>query len=324
MNPLFSVLIATHNRPGLLIEAIDSVRAQTETDWEIVLVDDGSTPAVDAGALIARYGDGIRVLRHDTPRGSAASRNTAIRNARGRLLAFLDDDDLLAPRFLEAARSALDSHPALDLVCVGVSWFGKHADASRAEFVASTQRFLDEAGGTELSPGLREFGHELLPAIVRRVPMALQQQVLRVDAAARLGEFREGRILDRSDWAIRAALYLRVGLIEEGLYLQRCDGQSYASRSDRFVEFLWAGVDLIERLIQRAATEKLAAERMHILHVAAAKSWFDLAYELAQRGEVLAPFKAWLNSQRHHFSFQRLRFVGRLGLNLLGLGRRAA
>ncbi|MCQ9372912.1 glycosyltransferase [Methyloversatilis sp. XJ19-13] len=324
MNPTLSVLVATHNRPVLLVEALDSVVAQTESDWEIVLVDDGSTPAVDAEAMTARYGSRIQVLRHDAPRGSAASRNTAIRHARGRILAFLDDDDLLAPRFLAAARSALDRYPTLDLVCLGVSWFGKHADASRADFVSSTQRFLDEAGGVVLEPGVREFGAALLPAILRRVPMALQQQVLRTEAAARLGEFREGRILDRSDWAIRAALYLRVGLIEEGLYLQRCDGQSYASRSDRFVEFLWAGVDLIERLIQRAKTESHAQDRMDILHVAAAKSWFDLAYELAQRGEVATPFKAWLNSQRHHFSVQRLRFIGRLGLNLLGLGRRSA
>lgn len=319
---LISVLIATHNRPQLLLEALESVTAQTMDNWEIVLVDDGSSPPVDAASLQSRFGNRIAVYRHDTPRGSAASRNTAIRNAHGDLLAFLDDDDLLHPRFLEAAHRAFERYPQLDLVCLGVSWFGKHADAQRDGFESATQRFLNEAGGRILEPGVREFGPDLLQAIVRRVPMALQQQVLTKAAAAKLGEFREGRILDRSDWAIRAALYLRVGLVEEGLYLQRCEGQSYASRSDRHIEFHWAGVDLIERLVARAEAEHVTADRLHILHRAAAKSWFDLAYQLAQRGEVVAPLNAWWRSMQHHFEVRRLRFLGRLAINALKVGKK--
>ena len=147
--------------------------------------------------------------------------------------------------------------------------------------------------------------------------MALQQQVLHREAADLLGPFVEGRILDRSDWAIRAALYLQLGLIEEGLYLQRCDGQSYASRSDRHVEFLWAGVDLIDRLNARARTEQHRPECHRVLRRAAAKSWFDLAYYLACRGEIARPVRALLASQQRCFEPRRLRMLGRLMLNLV-------
>ena len=94
------MIIPTRNRPELLAEAIASVRAQTVDHVEIVVVDDGSDPpaAVDGRVV---------VLRHDTSRGPAASRNAGVRAARGRAVAFLDDDDLWLPSRLELARRAL-------------------------------------------------------------------------------------------------------------------------------------------------------------------------------------------------------------------------
>lgn len=317
MNPCVSVLIATHNRPELLAQALNSVEAQTYPHWDIVLVDDGSTPGVDPAGFTPALAQRITLLRHDKAQGSAAARNTAIRHARGDILAFLDDDDLLAPTFLARATGALQSHPELDMVCIGVSWFGRDAEVAREDCGQSTLCFLHEAQGVRAPDGVLMLGSGLLPAIVRRVPMALQQQVLRRKAADLLGPFVEGRILDRSDWAIRAALYLQVGLIEDGLYLQRCDGQSYASRSERHVEFLWAGVDLIDRLNARARTERHAVECRRILRRAAAKSWFDLAYYLACRGEIARPARALLASQQRCFEPRRLRMLGRLMLNLV-------
>lgn len=320
MNPPVSVLIATHNRPELLAQALASVEAQTYPHWDIVLVDDGSMPPVDLASCPPTLAQRITLLRHDHAQGSGAARNTAIRHARGEILAFLDDDDLLAPDFVARAVGALQGHPELDMICIGVSWFGRHAEAARDECGHSTLRFLQEAQGVRAPDGVLVFGAGLLPAIVRRVPMALQQQVLRREAAVRLGPFVEGRILDRSDWAIRAALYLQVGLVEEGLYLQRCDGQSYASRSDRHVEFLWAGVDLIDRLNARARGERHQPECHRVLRRAAAKSWFDLAYYLACRGEIATPARALLASQQRWFEPRRLRMLGRLMLNAVRSG----
>jgi glycosyltransferase involved in cell wall biosynthesis len=99
VTPTVSVVIPTHNRAGLLPTAIRSVLGQTFQDFEIVVVDDASsdhTPEVRHQFPDPR----IHWLRHDTPRGGAAARNTSIRQSRGELIAFLDDDDEWYPEKL--------------------------------------------------------------------------------------------------------------------------------------------------------------------------------------------------------------------------------
>lgn len=82
--------------------AIDSVRAQTYRDWELVVVDDGSRDGTH-DAVRRAVGDDPRmtVLRHGTNRGAAAARNTALAAARGRRIAYLDADDLWLPEKME-------------------------------------------------------------------------------------------------------------------------------------------------------------------------------------------------------------------------------
>jgi hypothetical protein len=90
-HPLFSVVIPTYNRDALVAATLDSVFAQQCTDYEVIVVDDGSTD----GTLerVAAFGDRVRMLRQDH-RGCAAARNLGAREARGEYLAFLDSDDL--------------------------------------------------------------------------------------------------------------------------------------------------------------------------------------------------------------------------------------
>ncbi len=77
-----SVIIPTHNRAALLGEAVASVRAQTYTDWEIVIVDDGSEPPVDAAALHAELGERIRLVRNQQPMRLAYARDPCWFHAR--------------------------------------------------------------------------------------------------------------------------------------------------------------------------------------------------------------------------------------------------
>lgn len=110
--PLVSVVIPVYNRVGLLRHTIRSVRAQSLADWELILVDDGSTE--DVAALASSFGDErIRVIRQENL-GSAAARNRGLRGARGALLVCLDSDDLWAPAFLAEAVAALRAHPSRD------------------------------------------------------------------------------------------------------------------------------------------------------------------------------------------------------------------
>jgi len=95
----FSIIIPTHNRIGLLQRAIRSVLNQTVIDFELIVVDDGSSDGTTAW-LATLQEPRLRVIRRDTPRGASAARNAGIQAAQGRLIAFLDDDDEYRSEFL--------------------------------------------------------------------------------------------------------------------------------------------------------------------------------------------------------------------------------
>ena len=92
----------------MLVRAVNSALAQTFTDFELIIVDDGSTD--DTPQVVGSLRDPrIRSLRHALSRGPAAARNTGISNARGEYIAFLDDDDEYLPTNIERQAQALDS-----------------------------------------------------------------------------------------------------------------------------------------------------------------------------------------------------------------------
>ena len=105
-HPRVSVILPTHNRPDLLRDAIESLLSQTYTDWEAMIVDDASDPAAEL-PVDQRF----RALRHQTSMGGAAAKNAGASVSSADILAFLDDDDLYAPSYLERAVSVLDKHP---------------------------------------------------------------------------------------------------------------------------------------------------------------------------------------------------------------------
>ncbi|HLH52263.1 MAG TPA: glycosyltransferase [Verrucomicrobiae bacterium] len=109
--PLVSVIVPTYNRPEQLKQALQSILNQTFQDFEIVVVNDAGS---DIGSVVTPLNQqgNIVALRHETNRGLAAARNTGIRAARGRYIAYLDDDDLFYPNHLETLVEFLRAHPA--------------------------------------------------------------------------------------------------------------------------------------------------------------------------------------------------------------------
>lgn len=109
--PTFSVLMPAYQTAATVGPALDSVLAQTRQDFEVVVVDDGSTD--DTAAHVERYVERdarVRLIRQDNA-GLAGARNTAIVHARGHLLSLLDSDDLWMPGYLEAMGEALAGDP---------------------------------------------------------------------------------------------------------------------------------------------------------------------------------------------------------------------
>lgn len=110
MSPIVSIVMPTFNRSEFLPAALDSVRAQTFTDWELIVADDGSDDATRNYLRTLPAPPRVRVLWLPHSGRPAVARNAAIREARGEYIAFLDSDDLWLPRKLACQTASLRRH----------------------------------------------------------------------------------------------------------------------------------------------------------------------------------------------------------------------
>ena len=107
--PTFTIAMPAYNARRTIGSAIQSVLAQTRPDFELIVVDDGSSD--DTCDQVTRIGDErVRLLRQENA-GPGSARNLAIRSARGRYVSMLDSDDLWLPTYLETMAGILDRHP---------------------------------------------------------------------------------------------------------------------------------------------------------------------------------------------------------------------
>ena len=113
--PAISVVIPLYNREAMIGPAVESVLGQTFTDFELIVVDDGSTD--NGPTIVEGFSDPrVRLIRQDRNRGANAARNEGVRQARGSIIAFLDSDDLFLPNKLSTVSSAFASRPDLGLM----------------------------------------------------------------------------------------------------------------------------------------------------------------------------------------------------------------
>ena len=135
-----SVVIATYNRAAYLRQAIQSVFFQTMTDYEVIVVDDGSTD--NTAEVAAGFGDRIRYLRTDNG-GVARARNIGLSLAKGDYLCWLDSDDLFHPSKLALQSAILDRFPETGMVYSEMTAFDN--DGNWHEF--HLQRYHESAFG---------------------------------------------------------------------------------------------------------------------------------------------------------------------------------
>jgi len=112
-NPLVSVIIPTYNRGWTLKEAVDSVLAQDFTDFELIVVDDGSTD--NTQEILSSYKEDIIILQQEN-KGVSAARNRGIASASGQYVSFLDSDDLWLPQKLSTQIDFFNANPDA-LIC---------------------------------------------------------------------------------------------------------------------------------------------------------------------------------------------------------------
>jgi len=112
--PIVSVIIPTYNRTMLVRDAVRSVLGQTFSDFELIVIDDGSTDGTDR--MMGEFDDQrLHYLKQEN-RGRSAARNRALALARGRYIAFLDSDDLYLKDKLEKQVALMDLRPDIDMI----------------------------------------------------------------------------------------------------------------------------------------------------------------------------------------------------------------
>lgn len=183
MTPEISVIIPTYNRRAMVREAIASVLAQHGASFELIVIDDGSTDGTwddFCGASFSpwpygsdRYGAGFSLcadtacMIRTANAGPAAARNRAVALARGRMIAFLDSDDLWAPDKLARQSAFMRANPHLAISQTGEVWLrgGKRVNPARRHLKRGGDIFADSLRTCLISPSAAMLKRELLDEV---------------------------------------------------------------------------------------------------------------------------------------------------------------
>jgi glycosyltransferase involved in cell wall biosynthesis len=211
--PLVSIIIPTYNYGHLVGQAVESALAQTYSQIEVIVVDDGSTD--NTAEQLRPYGSRIRVISQAN-QGLSAARNTGIREARGEWVALLDSDDAFHPRKIERQLQAITAHPELALI--GTSIFSTEPPdwATLKMDVPPTVEFFQ------------------LEELVTRTCFAPSSALLRKDVLQKIDLFdTELRSVEDRDMWIRVGGHHAVGMIREPLTWYRQTPGSMSRNPER-------------------------------------------------------------------------------------------
>lgn len=198
--PLVSVIIPTYNRAGLIPQSIRSAMAQTHSNLEIIVVDDGSTD--NTRDVVASFGSAVQYF-YKPNSGPSATRNLGIQKARGEFVAFLDSDDLWEPTKVEKQLQCFEQNP-------------------EAAMVSTNYRLIDLEGQIIKDPGSKPgykpnafFVKDLLEI---KFPFATPAFMIRKSVLEKIGAFNENlRISEDLDLLIRIGMNYQIGYVDEVL-----------------------------------------------------------------------------------------------------------
>jgi len=292
-----SVIIPCYKMGRYVGEALESVGSQTYSDWEIVVVDDAG-PEDGTRLMVAEFArrfpdHRVEFLRNETNRGVSAARNTAVHIAKGRLLAFLDPDDLWLPDKLLKQLQVFE------------------ADKTAA-LVYSQARILRSGAGINFSPGIEITGNPpenettaaTLAVANGMLMFAISSLVIKRETFDAVGGFRENLPFQNEDRLLigSCALFGRMAWVSEPLCVYRMHDGSVTTTVIKkeiahLVEFdlvariaLWLRYQPHGRIIGSQIVNGILRERL--LQTLAAPSWFhsrDLLVDLCAQLTLAYP-----------------------------------
>ncbi len=197
--PLVSVVIPTYNRAYILGKAIESVLSQTFKDLELIVVDDGSTDETES--LVKKY-PSVIYIKHSQRRGVAAARNTGIKYAKGRYIAFLDSDDAFVKKKLEKQVDFFEKNPDYYLVQTEEVWF-------KGKKRLNPKKHHKKAEGW--------FFHRAIKLCV----VSMSTILIKKEVFQRLGLFDENfPVCEDYEFWLRVSLFYPMGLLNEYLVVK--------------------------------------------------------------------------------------------------------
>ena len=230
--PTVSVIIATYNRAHYVAETIDSVLLQKFRDFELIVIDDGSTD--NTREVLRRYGDRLRFYCQEN-RGPSAARNLGVRHARGEWIAIQDSDDLCRPNHLEVLFGYVAARPDCRMVFANGAYLGR------------SNRKRDTIIPVRKSRRLARDGVNLQDLFEKSI-VRLQASLISKSAYEEIGGHDESlRICMDLDLSFRLLMTFPVGYIDETVFdYRKHDGNAGRNEDLRLTE----NIRVIEKLLK--------------------------------------------------------------------------
>ena len=284
--PTVSVVIPFYGA-RYLREALESVRAQTFADYEIIVVDDGSPDRAEVNRLGLAEETRIRYLRQEN-QGPAAARNTALRAARGQFIAFLDSDDTWEPTYLQEQLDGLTRERGLDVIYCNALMMGQPETDRRALTESTPSREL--ATCTSL---LREEYTVFLSGVVARRDLIL-------DAGLFDERFVHGEDFDL--WTRMLKRGARMGFQPRVLLNRRLHSGSLSSDSLTHSEKALLVVEKFQARTDLTPEERAAVEwRLRSLY---AEAGLERAKRAVAKGDFVEASRALKDANGFHRSWK--------------------
>lgn len=305
MTPLVSVVIPTYNQPALLAETLKSVFAQTFSDYEIIIVNDGSTDNTleTLRPIVQSRAGRVRIISQQN-RGIGAARNRGIDEAQGKYVALLDHDDLWLPQKLQAQVDLFMRHPRVIASSVPFSFSNAPAVAA---FDADALGAVDGVIERPMRTAAQGHNFTMTSTLMFNRERAVGLRHGEIRGAVEDMQFQIG-LLARGPFGIASRTILAV---------YRVHDQNYSRRSDFYVE----GIRLLRRMDRMGefcdvTPEDLPYMRRYLANLGRAAAVKDLMCGNRRRG-----LQTYLQEFVHQVRERRLKFL--LTFPLLALSSRS-
>lgn len=190
-NPMITVVVPCYNYGRFVGETLESILQQSYTDWECIVIDDGSTD--NTREVVEPYAAKYEniIYHYQKNGGLPNARNAGIRLAKGKYLQFLDADDLLESRKFERQMDCFKANPNLDLVYSGLRYFQNETPEKLiySSSVFNSPWTLDKSGN----------GKDLLKYLIVSCSIMPPMPLIKKESVLRIGAFKEG-MKSCEDW----------------------------------------------------------------------------------------------------------------------------